>query len=244
MELITRGLSLPGELFKVSRHSAFLISPVSPPPADPMPWVWYAPTLLPVFPDELEEWMFRRFLEQGIAVAGIDAGESYGSPDGRAVFGTLYTEMVSARGYAGRPCLLARSRGGLMLYNWAAENPSQVGGIAGIYPVCDLRSYPGLAHASPAYGMSEEQLAAELTQHNPTDRLAPLARAGVPVFHIHGDSDKGVPLGPNSGEVARRYHRAGGEMTLVVAEGQGHSGWEGYFQCEELVDFVLRHAGP
>jgi hypothetical protein len=28
-----------------------------------------------------------------------------------------------------------------MLYNWAAENPERVAGIAGIYPVCDLRSY-------------------------------------------------------------------------------------------------------
>ena len=41
-----------------------------------------------------------------------------------------------------------------MLYNWAAENPSRVGCIAGIYTVCDLRSYPGLERACGAYGLS------------------------------------------------------------------------------------------
>jgi hypothetical protein len=31
-------------------------------------------------------------------------------------------------------------------------------------------------------------------------------------------------------------------MELIVPEGQGHNMWEGFFQCKELVDFVLRKA--
>ena len=96
-----------------------------------------------------------------------------------------------------------------MLYNWAAENAGKVGGIAGIYPVCDLRSYPGLTIASPAYSMTPEQLGDHLFEHNPIDRLQPLAQAGVPIFHIHGDSDATVPLAQNSQVVYDRY-KAGG----------------------------------
>ncbi len=31
-------------------------------------------------------------------------------------------------------------------------------------------------------------------------------------------------------------------MTLQVVEGGGHDMWEGWFQCEELVEFVIAHA--
>jgi predicted esterase len=65
----------------------------------------------------------------------------------------------------------------------------------------------------------------------------------VPIFHIHGDRDTVVPLDANSGEVARRYAKLGGRMELRVAAGQGHNLWEGFFQCQELVDFVIRRAG-
>jgi pimeloyl-ACP methyl ester carboxylesterase len=205
-----------------------------------MPWVWYAPTL-PGLPGREETWMFQKFLDAGIAIAGIDAGESYGSPAGRAVFTAFHRELVR-RKFSKQPCLLARSRGGLMLYNWAVEHPESVGCIAGIYPVCDLRSYPGIEKASGAYGMTPAQLTEALARHNPVDRVEPLAKAGVPVFHIHGDVDKVVPLESNSAELARRYRRFGGPMTLEVIEGQGHNMWDGWFRCEALVEFVVAHA--
>ena len=186
--------------------------------------------------------MFRQFLEAGIAIAGVDVGESYGSPKGRATYNSLHKQLIEERGFSPRACLLARSRGGLMLYCWAAENPGKVNCIAGIYPVCNIASYPGLKRASGAYGMTESELAAKLAEHNPIDRLASLAKARVPIFHIHGDVDRVVPLEANSGLVAKRYQAAGGKMKLKVAQGQGHNMWNGFFECQELVDFVIQHA--
>jgi predicted esterase len=229
-------LPLPGEVFSVDSHTAFLIFPAQK--ASPMPWVWYAPTL-PGLPADEEKWMFEKFLAAGIAVAGIDVGESYGSPQGRALYSALYRELVQNRGLSKKACLLARSRGGLMLYNWAVEHPSSVACIAGIYPVCNLTSYPGLIKACGAYGLTEEQLSAELTRHNPIDRLESLAKAQVPIFHIHGDRDTVVPLEKNSGELAKRYRQLGGPITLKVIESQGHNMWPGWFQCQELVDFII-----
>jgi hypothetical protein len=240
-----RQLPLPGEFFEVAGCTAFVILP---PPENlhtnrPTPWVWYAPTL-PALPEARERWMFERFLAAGIAVAGVDVGESYGSPGGRAGFSSLYQELVERRGFSRRPCLLARSRGGLMLYNWAVEHPESVGAIAGIYPVCNLRSWPGLDKACGAYGLTAAQLDEQLARHNPIDRLAPLAQAGVAIFHIHGDADQVVPLPDNSAELARRYRGLGGSMRLRIAPGQGHNVWDGFFQCEELVEFVIAHASP
>jgi pimeloyl-ACP methyl ester carboxylesterase len=153
-------------------------------------------------------------------------------------------ELVTNRNFAEKPVLLARSRGGLMLYNWAAENPDRVGRVAGIYPVCDLRSYPGLDRACGAYGLTRAELERQLDEHNPVERREPLAKAGVPIFHIHGDADAVVPLEDNSGEVARRYEKLGGKMELKVAKGQGHNLWDGFFRCQELVDFVLARSAP
>ncbi|MFM7149071.1 MAG: alpha/beta hydrolase, partial [Gemmataceae bacterium] len=131
----SKALPLPGEVFTVSGRTAFLIPAKTAQEGRDKPWVWYAPTL-PNLPGAEERWMFEKFLAAGIAIAGIDAGESYGSPEGNKVFDGLYAAM-SAKGYSSKPVMLGRSRGGLMTLSWAAANPQKVGGFAGIYPVCD-----------------------------------------------------------------------------------------------------------
>lgn len=238
-----KNLPLPGEVFTVQGRTAFVILPEAKPPGKGIPWVWYAPTLTGL-PGKEERWMFEHFLKAGIAIAGIDVGESYGSPDGRALFTALYDQLTGQRGFARKTILLARSRGGLMTLCWAAEHPDKIAAFAGIYPVCNLTSYPGLAKACGAYHFNEAELSARLADHNPIDRLAPLARAGVPLFAIHGDSDKIVPLEANSGEIQKRYEALGGRMQLIIPPGQGHNMWPGFFQSRELVDFVMAAAAP
>lgn len=240
---VERWRPLPGETFEVAGRPAFLIRPAKA--ADGNPWVLYAPTFNRSLPAKKSEgWMFGQFLNSGIAIAGVDVGESYGSPDGRAAFTALYDKLTMAPGLSKQVCLLARSRGGLMAYNWAAENPAKVACIAGIYPVLDLTTYPGLAKACGAYQLNETQLRDQIKQHNPVERLGPLAKAKVPIFHIHGDKDTVVPYAQNAAEPARRYQAAGGDMQVLLAKDQGHSHWPGFFQCQELVDFVLDNAKP
>jgi dipeptidyl aminopeptidase/acylaminoacyl peptidase len=241
MEALEKKLPIDGEVFAVKGHVAFLIMPAKQESKTKTPWVWYAPTL-PGLPGVEEKWMFERFLNAGIAIAGIDVGESFGNPQGRELFTALYDELVKKRGLSKKACLLARSRGGLMLYNWAAEHPKSIACITGIYPVCNLSSYPGLKNAAPAYGMTEEELKEKLTEHNPIDRLQSLAKEHVPVFFIHGDIDTAVPLELNSGEFAKRYRQFGGDVEVLVPKGQGHNMWTGFFQCQELVDFVIEHS--
>lgn len=234
-------LPMPGEALQFNGRDAFVILP--PAAKEAIPWVWYAPTL-PKLPAKEERWMFEQFLAKGIAIAGIDVGESYGSPAGRETYSAFHDYLVEKRHFRTKPCLLARSRGGLMLYNWAVEHPGSVGGIAGIYPVCNLVSYPGLQKACGAYGLTAEQLGAALARHNPIDRLKPLADAKVPILHLHGDNDTVVPLGANSAELAKRYKALGGPVEIEVIAGQGHNGWSGWFNSRKLVDFISAHAAP
>jgi dipeptidyl aminopeptidase/acylaminoacyl peptidase len=236
-------LILPGESFLVAGRPAFILAPPEEKRTHPQPWIFYAPTL-PAYPDEHEKWMHGQFLAAGVAVAGIDVGESYGSPRGRELFDEFYREMTEERGFAARPCLLGRSRGGLWVSSWAADHPDRASGLAGIYPVFDLRTYPGLDRAAPSYGLTPGQLEARLGELNPIGRVDVLARHRVPALMIHGDEDEVVPLKENSAAFEARYREAGaGEaVTLIVAEGQGHNFWEGFFRCRELVRFAIERA--
>lgn len=241
LEKPAKNLPLPGETFLVEGHVAFLILPENRDASKLTPWVWYAPTL-PKLPGPEEKWMFEALLAQGVAIAGIDVGESMGNPEGRALFTAFHKEMVGKRGMSAKPCLLARSRGGLMHYNWAAENPNSLAAIAGIYPVGNLASWPGLGRAKAAYGMDEAGITAALTSHNPIDRLEPLAKAGVPLLHIHGDNDSVVPLDKNSGLIKERYDQLGGKMILEVIPGGGHDMKPDWFRNQKLVDFMVDQA--
>lgn len=239
-----KNLILPGEVFSVAGRTAFIFTPApgANVPETNKPWILYAPTL-PPYPDKAEAWMHERFTQAGVAVAGIDTGESFGSPAAVAAAKELHAELVR-RGYSTRPAVLGRSRGGLWASAWAVAHPELTAGIGGIYPVYDWRTYPGVAAAAAAYGLSADALTARAAELCPIERIEVAARADVPVCIIHGDVDTVVPIGPNSAELKRRYEAAGkGHLVrLIVAEGQGHNFWEGFFRCEELVDFLIARA--
>lgn len=236
-------LILPGEAFRVEERPAFILWPEESLRKTPQPWVFYAPTLAG-YPDEHEKWMHQQFLSAGVAVAGIDVGEGYGSPAARKLFDAFYDHVTKERGLAGKPCLLGRSRGGLWVTSWACDHPERFSGLSGIYPVFDFRTYPGLAKAAPAYELTPADLEQQLEKHNPILRMSVLAQRKLPVFIIHGDEDVVVPLKENSATFAETYRKHGAEdsITVVVAKGQGHNFWEGFFRCQELVDFTIAHA--
>ncbi|MCA9057391.1 MAG: prolyl oligopeptidase family serine peptidase [Planctomycetaceae bacterium] len=240
---VVKQLILPGESFLVEGRAAFVMLPPESLRRSPQPWIMYAPTL-PAYPDIHEKWMHEQFLNAGIAVAGIDIGEAYGSPNGRRLMTALYDELVQHRDYAAKPALLGRSRGGLWVSSWAIEHPDRVAAIGGIYPVFDLTTYPGLNRAAPAYELSAEQLQQTLTQHNPIEQAHVLAEHRIPVNIIHGDVDSVVPLDRNSLRLKQIYEANGQAklMQLTVAEGQGHNYWEGFFHCQPLVNFLIESA--
>ena len=82
-----------------------------------------------------------------------------------------------------------------------------------------------------------------MAEHNPIDRIEPLAKAHVPIYHIHGDCDTAVPLEKNSGELAQRYRRVrrNNDSQCCQRAGAQYKARAG-FNAGELVDFVIAQA--
>ncbi|AMV33822.1 Prolyl oligopeptidase family protein [Pirellula sp. SH-Sr6A] len=236
-------LELPGKSWTIDGHRAFVFLPEESKRSQPQPWIFYAPTL-PAYPDEAERWMHEQFLTAGVAVAGVNVGEAYGNPSSHQVFLKLYEILIREHGFAPKACCFGRSRGGLWVSSWAIAHPEKVSGIIGIYPVFDFRTYPKLDKAAPAYGLTSDELVSQNEKLNPISRINVLAKSKIPIVLIHGDEDKVVPLDENSAELKRRYEKAGASdlVELIVAPGQGHSFWEGFFREQRLVDFAIENA--
>lgn len=227
--------------FTVRGHDAFVRLPERRGDG-PLDWVWFAP-VVDGQPSARHDHLSRGIQAAGLAFAGVSVGESYGSPAGREVFTAFHDEVTRRFGLARRVTLLAQSRGGLQHYAWASEHPDLVRRIGGIYPVCDLRDWPGLERAAPAYGLSPAELERELDAHNPLAVLEPLATAGVPVFHVHGDQDTVVPHIAHTEKLAARYRELGGTIEVDVVPGYGHEEADVFFVNARLLSFLL-HGDP
>jgi alpha-beta hydrolase superfamily lysophospholipase len=233
---------IPAEKFTVEGRPAVLYSP--PSPAEGKPWAWYAPTLKGGIGLAGRKVYFDAFMEAGIALAGYDLGEVRGAPGSTAKFTAFYEAMV-ARGWSAKPILLGQSRGGLMMLSWATANPDRVGAFVGIYPVLNLASWPlrrSKDQTLADFAMGEADLVARLAEFNPVDRLDGMLRAGVPVFVVHGDSDEVVPYEENTALLKERYEKGGGDIEVKVIPGEGHKVGPSFFECRELVAFVLKVA--
>ena len=229
------------ESFDVAGHKAY-VEP-APSPAAGKPWIWYAPNVNADFILLKHKFYIDPFLKAGISIASCDLGEVRGAPGSTAKFSQFYDEMVK-RGYSKKPILLGQSRGGIMTLAWAVRNPDKVTAWAGIYPVCNLASYPlrfSKEHTLADYGMTEEEIRAKLDELNPIENLEGLAKNKVPMFSVHGDKDATVPHDENTKLLKERYELAGGTCEVKVILGHGHDLSPGFFQCQELVDFILKN---
>ena len=207
------------------------------------PWVWYAPTL-PAHPDPSHSWYIDKLLEKGISFAGCDQGEVRGSPKSVDRFTKFYKEMVD-RGYSKQPVLLGQSRGGLMMLSWAVLNPIKVKAFAGIYPVLNLRSWPitrNLITTLADFEIDQDTFLKTVDLHNPIHQLEALARAKVPLYMVHGDSDRIVPLEENTQIVINRYTKLGGEAEVKVVPGKGHQVVDDFFKSKELIEFIIQQS--
>ncbi len=232
------------EVFEVEGHKAFVY--VAPKPAEGKPWIWYAPTINGNVIIAKHPKYFDAFMAAGIALAGYDLGEVRGAPASTAKFTNFYDAMVK-RGYSTKPILLGQSRGGMMTLAWAFRNPEKVRAWVGIYPVCNLASWSLKSSKKETladFAMTEEQLTARLAEFNPINNLAGLAKQKVPMFAVHGDKDGPVPYDLNTKLLKANYEALGGICTVKLIPGRGHEISPAFFECPELIEFVVKHARP
>ncbi len=189
-------------------------------------------------------------LEEGFHIAHVDVGGLYGAPTAVSRWDLFYEYLTEMHGFSRKPVLEGMSRGGLILYNWAAKNPEKVSCVYADAPVCDFTSWPGglgkgkgspknWASCLKVYGLSVQQ--AEEYQGGPINNLKPLADAGVPLLHVVGDADAVVPVLENTAILEKRYRELGGEITVIHKEGIGHHP-HSLKDPASIVEFILRHS--
>jgi pimeloyl-ACP methyl ester carboxylesterase len=231
--------------FEVAGRRGFVIEPTGS--VDPARrWIWVAPFWLAIGePNKIEHKMYvERFLAAGFHVVGVDVGTSCGSPAGADVYQQAYEYLRRERKLNDKARLLGQSNGGLISYAWAFRHPRSLDRIGCIYPATDFRSWPGLPkvltypEAELAYGLTLDELTRRAAEFNPIDNLEPLAKAGVKIFHIHGDKDELVPADVNTVELVKRYRKLDGKASWEPLPGLGH-GNPRFYQSESLVEFLI-----
>ncbi|MEN6574975.1 MAG: prolyl oligopeptidase family serine peptidase [Phycisphaerales bacterium] len=209
------------------------------------PWIWRAR----FFGHEPQTDI--ALLERGYHLVYTDVAGLYGAPRAVAIWDRFHAYLTRTHGFSEKVVLEGMSRGGLIIYNWAAENPEKVCCIYADAPVCDIKSWPGGKGAGPgdatcwaeclkAYGFTEEQ--ALEARCNPVDNLAPLAKAGVPLLHVVGDADEVVPVAENTAILEERYKALGGSIQVIHKPGVGHHP-HSLKDPAPIVDFILASAG-
>ena len=127
-----------------------------------------------------------------------------------------YKTLVD-NGFSKKPVMEATGARAGEIYAWAIANPDKVSCIYARNP--SLRSL--------------------MAKAPPIDNLSPLAKAAVPILHDCGSLDPW--LNDQTRVVEKRYKELGGQITVIIREGEGHfpiaSKNEG-----PVVDFILRHS--
>lgn len=209
-----------------------------------LPWVWRAR----FFGDQPQ--VDIALLKAGFHVAYVDVADLLGSPTAVDRFNRFYDVLTQEYGFNTKPALEGLSRGGLIIYNWAAANPEKVSCIYADAPVCDFKSWPGgkgsskgdpetWKHCLAAYKLTEAQ--ALVYGGNPLDNLKPLAQAGVPLLHVVGDVDEVVPVAENTAILEQRYKALGGSIEVIHKPEVGHHP-HSLEDPTPIVSFILTHS--
>ena len=173
----------------------------------------------------------KALLDKGFHLVYVDVAGLFGNQEAVKRWDSFYKYIRKKYKLKKKVVLEGMSRGGLIVYNWAAKNPKKVACIYADAPVCDIKSWPGGLYSGKgseadwkkclkAYGLDETSVLD--FKGNPIDVADQIVQAGIPVMHVCGTDDKVVPYEENTGILADRISDAGGKITLILKEGVGH----------------------
>lgn len=187
-------------------------------------------------------------LERGFHLVYCDVADFNGSNEGVERWNKFYSFMRKG-GLAPKVVLEGMSRGGLIIYRWAASNPEKVACVYADAPVLDIKSWPGGkgkgAGSLPdwnlvkkAYGFATDQEAIDY-KGNPVDLADKIAKGGYPMLHVVGDADDVVPVTENTALFEIAVQENGGNIEVIHKPGVNHHP-HSLENPTPIVDFILR----
>jgi len=188
-------------------------------------------------------------LERGYHLVYIDVAGLFGSNKAVKIWNGFYHYVVNKYNLNRKVVLEGMSRGGLIVYNWAAQNTNKVFCIYVDAPVCDIKSWPGGLYKAERseqdwqeclnlYGLDEKSVLD--FKGNPVETAVKVAEAKIPVLHVCGASDKLVPYAENTAKLEENFKAAGGDIKIILKEGVGHHP-HSLVNPKPIVDFIVEH---
>lgn len=226
--------------FKYAERDCHIVKPKAA--AEGVPWIWRARFF------GKEPQLEIALLKQGYHVTYCDVAAFFGCPEAVGYWDAFY-QLTQKLNFSTQAVLEGMSRGGLIVYNWAAKNPEKVAVIYADAPVCDFNSWPGgkgkgkgsknnWKKCLARYKITEE----EAKNHKllPINLLVPIAKAEVPIIHVSGLADKVVPFDENGAIIEARYKALGGTIKMINKEDCGHHP-HSLKDPTPILEFILKH---
>ena len=188
-------------------------------------------------------------LEKGFHVVYVDVAGLFGNKEAVNLWNNFYTYLTNKYNLNSKVVLEGMSRGGLIIYNWAAVNTDKVACIYADAPVCDIKSWPGgLYNGKGSQADWEECLKiynldveSVLNFKNiPINNAIKVAKAGIPALHICGAADIVVPYEENSKLLINNFKAAGGDISVILKPGVGHHP-HSLENPKLIVNFILKN---
>ena len=134
----------------------------------------------------------------------------------------LRAHHAEGRGAPDRTVMMGSSSGGLTVLGVLARQPELSAGGVVRYPVADLSVLATASHRFEAhYTIGLVGPLDDTETYRERSPVTYAAEIAAPLLILHGDSDPVVPLSSTL-DLAERMRSAGGEVELVVYEGEGH----------------------
>lgn len=187
-------------------------------------------------------------LERGFHVAYCDVSDLYGNQEAAKRWNVFYNLMIQ-QGLSKKVVLEGMSRGGLIIYNWAEQNPEKVAGIYADAPVLNVKSWPGgidSGKGSPedwerfkkVYGLKTDSQI-ENFQGDPIHKIKSIAQGEYPILHVYGEADSVVPIAENTVPFANEIKKYGGNIKTIHKPDNGHHP-HSLKNPTPIVNFILR----
>lgn len=182
-------------------------------------------------------------LERGFHIAYCDVANLFGNEEAVNRWNKFYRLMTNA-GLSQKVILEGMSRGGLIMYNWAAQNTKKVAGIYADAPVLDGKSWPKKYSEAAwdsfkmAYELKNDKKLKRF-KDNPIHKIKKIAKAGFPMLHVVGETDKVVPISENTVPFEKGVKSFGGNIEVIYKPNNGHHP-HSLQNPTPIVDFILR----
>ncbi|HEY8917230.1 MAG TPA: GDSL-type esterase/lipase family protein [Chitinophaga sp.] len=170
-------------------------------------------------------------LERGYHVVYCDVAELLGNRVAIQTWNHFY-DLLQKAGLARKAAMEGMSRGGVYVFNWAAENPDKVACVYVDNPVLDLKSWPGglgqvkpdanvLPQLKADYGITTD---AQLQQFkgSPVDKVKDIVKGKYPILILCADADEAVPPAENTLLFERKVKELHGNITVMHKPGFKH----------------------